>query len=81
MLPGATPAGLYLVGDEQDPAVGEFLRERPEHAIGWSRETPDSLDRLGDETGDIPGRRHVEELHQVGGAGGGVRVVVEMGER
>ena len=81
VLPGATPAGLHLVGDEQDPAVGKLLRERSKHAIRWGREAADTLDRLSDKTGDIPGRGHVEELHEVSGARRRIGVVVEIRER
>ncbi len=78
---GASPAGLHLVGDEQDAAVVELLVELPEHAVGGCGEATDTLDRLGDERSHVAGRRHVEELDQIVRARVGVRLIVEVAER
>ena len=62
---GAPPAGLDLVGDQQDAAGVEFLLEGTEEPIGVGGEPADLLDRFGDQAGDIAGRHHVEHLGEI----------------
>ena len=66
----AAPAGLHLVGDEED-AVGveDFLVGR-EEPVGGHGEAADALDRLGDERADVGGvDRGAQQRAQVRDAG------------
>ena len=67
---GAPPARLHLVGDEQDPVLVEDLFQRGEEPVGRDDEAAHSLDGLGDQAGDVPGGGRLDDLAQVGGAGG-----------
>jgi len=81
VLPGATPAGLHLVGDEKDAALVEDLFVRREQPVRWDGEAADPLHRFGDHACDVARRRGVQQLAQVADAGGDVGGVVELAER
>ena len=53
VVAGAAPAGLHLVGDEEDAVPVEHLLHRAEEPVGRRREPADALDRLGDHAGDV----------------------------
>ena len=69
VLPGPAPAGLHLVGDEQDAVLVEDLLERREQAVRRHREATDALDRLGDQRRDVTpgrGRQHMPQVLDAG---------------
>ena len=53
VLAGAAPAGLHLVGDEQDAVLVEDRGVRAEQPVGRHGEPADALHRLGDQAGDV----------------------------
>ena len=65
VLAGAAPAGLHLVGDEQDPVLVEHLLHRAEEAVGRDGEPAHALDRLGDQAGHVAGGGRREHVAQV----------------
>ena len=81
MLAGAPPARLHLVGDEKDAVLVEDLFQSGEEPVGWYDEAAHPLDGLGDQAGDVPRGGRLDDLAQVGGAGGIELVVTEPGER
>ena len=78
VLAGPAPAGLHLVGDQQDPVLVEDLLHRAEEAVRRHREAADALDRLGDQAGHVAGGGGLDDVAQVGDAG---RDVVGVGQR
>src|SRR5581483_6686631 len=55
VLAGAAPAGLYLVGDEQDAVLVEDLLVRREQAVGRHGEAAHALHRLGQQAAHVAG--------------------------
>lgn len=74
---GASPAGLYFVGDPEDAVLVEDVAEGRVEAVGWCGEASDALDGFGDEGGG--GAGVAEEVFEVVDAGGDEGVVVEVG--
>ena len=84
VLAGASPAGLDLVGDEQDAVFVEDFLVRLEQTVGRHGESADTLDRLGDQRADVLRVDRGLSSAQVGDAGVdvlGVGEVAELGQR
>ena len=58
VVAGTAPAGLHLVGDQQDAVLVEhLLAARRSSPSGGVHEAADALDRLGDQRGHVAGGR------------------------
>ena len=55
VLTGPSPAGLYLVGDQQDAVLVEDLLVRREQPVGRHGEPAHALHRLGQQAADVGG--------------------------
>ena len=61
--------------------IRQDLFDRAEEAVGRRGEAADSLDGLSDQTGDVAGRHHVEDLLEIVEAGFGVGGIVQLAKR
>ena len=69
VVAGAPPAGLHLIGDEEDAVLVEHFLHGCEEPVGRDDEAPDALDRLGDQARHVAGRGRLDHLAQVPHAG------------